>query len=45
MKTLNMNEIEDVAGGIPFIALPLVVVMIPPVVTTPTLDADAGASN
>lgn len=41
MKTLNMNEIEEVAGGIPFIALPLVVVMIP----TPDADPDAGGSN
>jgi hypothetical protein len=41
MKTLNMNEIEEVAGGFPIGALPLVVVMIP----TPDLDPDAGASN
>jgi hypothetical protein len=29
MKTLNMNEIEAVAGGLPFLALPAVITAIP----------------
>lgn len=41
MNTLNMSEIEEVAGGFPIGALPLVVFLIP----TPTVDIDVGASN
>lgn len=33
MKMLNTNEIETVAGGLPFLALPAVIVAIP---TRPT---------
>ncbi|MEM6826384.1 MAG: hypothetical protein AAF553_00420 [Pseudomonadota bacterium] len=29
MKTLNKIELENVAGGVPFLALPLAVVVLP----------------
>ena len=41
MNTLNMNEIEEVAGGFPIGALPLVVFLI----DYPTVEIDVGASN
>lgn len=41
MKTLNEIELETVAGGVPFIALPAVIIYLPQMIPSPSEELES----